>query len=689
MNINEAFADIEKRMNGVEELMKYCRKSGGKELDLSGKDLEEIPPALADLKGLVVLDLSNNKLKELPDFMGSLATLAYLNLSHNRLCTLPESMESLDDLETLNLSHNRFKELPKFIGVLPALETLNIDDNNLEGVPEFLDDLNVGKELNLLDHIEKIINLSKKNGLSRIFYRIADSHIKFVAEKLGITPLQAVLFSHFIDNCEDNNILISQIGKAIDVSNTKILQYMNELEVLEKKKLIRCKKGDSITYRVPREVLTAFRKDTEFKPANHANIHIEEFFTVVEDLFVQRNNDELTLENLDEELNLLLEENMQLVFSQKIKNADFNTMDRVLLICFCHHFVNNNDDNIREHDFGFVYSDDRYFLSEIKRALKNGNHILMEAGLIENAVSDGFAESDAYKLTDKAKKEYLGELNIKSNLNKNKKNLLLSDTLAEKKLFYNDKATQSIEQLASLLEEENFKTVQKRLEDQGMRKGFTCLFYGPPGTGKTETVYQIARRTHRDIMAVDIAETKSCWFGESEKKIKEIFTGYKALAENAETTPILLFNEADAVISKRMELGKNSGSVAQTENAIQNIILQELENLDGILIATTNLTGNMDKAFERRFLYKIEFEKPDNNARQAIWKAIIPELSDADAMELATRHDFSGGQIENIARKRIVSSIITGTAPTLDSLISFCQDEIVSNEKEKKIGFSV
>lgn len=91
-------------------------------------------------------------------------------------------------------------------------------------------------------------------------------------------------------------------------------------------------------------------------------------------------------------------------------------------------------------------------------------------------------------------------------------------------------------------------------------------------------------------------------------------------------------------------------AVEKMENSIQNIILQEIEQLDGILIATTNLAENMDKAFERRFLYKIQFEKPDLNCRTQIWQAMIPPLNDADASYLAGKYDFSGGEIENIAR---------------------------------------
>lgn len=88
------------------------------------------------------------------------------------------------------------------------------------------------------------------------------------------------------------------------------------------------------------------------------------------------------------------------------------------------------------------------------------------------------------------------------------------------------------------------------------------------------------------------------WFGESEKLIKGIFDNYRKAVRESKAAPILLFNEADAVLGKRQQNGNNR--LAQTENAMQNILLQEMERLEGILIATTNLTQNLDKAFERR-----------------------------------------------------------------------------------------
>jgi SpoVK/Ycf46/Vps4 family AAA+-type ATPase len=199
--------------------------------------------------------------------------------------------------------------------------------------------------------------------------------------------------------------------------------------------------------------------------------------------------------------------------------------------------------------------------------------------------------------------------------------------------------------------------------------------------------YQLARETGRDIMVVDISETKSKWFGESEKCIKQLFDRYRGAVKTSYLAPILLFNEADAVISKRMELVENARTVDQTENAMQNIILQELENLEGILIATTNLTKNMDRAFERRFLYKIEFSRPAAEVRASIWQSIVPSISASDARTLALAYDFSGGQIENIARKRTVNSIISGAGISVDKLKLLCDEEILEKDTAKKIGF--
>ena len=143
-------------------------------------------------------------------------------------------------------------------------------------------------------------------------------------------------------------------------------------------------------------------------------------------------------------------------------------------------------------------------------------------------------------------------------------------------------------------------------------------------------------------------------------------------------------NEADAIINKRKDISNRS--VLQTENAIQNIILEELEKLDGILIATTNLTKNFDTAFEQRFVYKIEFQKPDVEIRRLIWTNLIPKLTEEDTIKLSETFDLSGGQIENIARKQTIIGILSGKDPELADLVSFCDEESIL-KNDTKIGF--
>jgi SpoVK/Ycf46/Vps4 family AAA+-type ATPase len=111
-----------------------------------------------------------------------------------------------------------------------------------------------------------------------------------------------------------------------------------------------------------------------------------------------------------------------------------------------------------------------------------------------------------------------------------------------------------------------------------------------------------------------------------------------------------------------------------------------MENLDGILIATTNLTENLDKAFERRFLFKIRFDKPTLEAKTNIWRDKMPTLSETDATKLASSYDFSGGEIDNIVRKALMQEVISGEAPTIDDLQKLCSEEKI-DKHNMRIGF--
>ena len=173
--------------------------------------------------------------------------------------------------------------------------------------------------------------------------------------------------------------------------------------------------------------------------------------------------------------------------------------------------------------------------------------------------------------------------------------------------------------------------------------------------------------------------------GESEKIVKDIFTRYRQQCKRSKIKPILLFNEADGLFSKRKDMSRGS-SVDQTENTIQNILLEEMEKLDGILIATTNLEENLDKAFERRFLFKIRLDKPGVEAKKNIWQDKLPILSAEQAHKLASDFDFSGGEIDNIVRKTTMQEVLEGGVPTMESIVKLCSQEKVCT-RNNRIGF--
>ncbi|MCL2066923.1 MAG: ATP-binding protein [Treponema sp.] len=540
------------------------------------------------------------------------------------------------------------------------------------------------KDMCILDHIEKIVEISKKYGIARCLGK-GKGHLDYVSIKLEISPLQALLFSLFMEKCNDSNILISEIAESLKCSQIRIIKYMNDCEELEKKKLIRCSRGYSgVSYRIPRDVWNSLRKNNGYILEKHEDLSLFKLFDVLQTIFEERNNNELTYNNMTMEIQDLINQNMHLEFCKKVMSYQLSTDDFILFICFCHLFGNHDYDNIGTHDIDFLYENNLSF-SEIKQSLSDGTHCLMVEKYIEYANNNGLVNSGSWKLSEIRKKELMSDLKGKKNY---KKSIILSDTIKARKMYYNPRETAEIQKLTFLLAEENYCKIQNRLDNKGMRKGFACLFSGSPGTGKTETAYQIARETKRDIMMVDISKTKICFLGESEKMIKEIFDTYKTAVEKSEIAPILLFNEADAVIGKRSEINNFNSSIIETNNRIQNIILQEMENLTGILIATTNLTQNMDKAFERRFLYKISFDKPSQESRMGIWNSLMPGLAQETVKDLSSRFELSGGQIENIARKTEVDDILNDMGFSMDTLMQYCKAETQNDFNiNKRIGF--
>lgn len=256
-----------------------------------------------------------------------------------------------------------------------------------------------------------------------------------------------------------------------------------------------------------------------------------------------------------------------------------------------------------------------------------------------------------------------------------------------KELFFSADVQAQYDELAALLQPDRLSEVQRRLREAGIRSGFTCLFYGPAGTGKTEAVYQLANATGRRIFQADLSRLHDKWVGGSEKNTQQIFDQYFAHVLKCKATPILLLNEADAIVSRRIE-GADT-TVGMMYNRVQNIILQALEDFQGILIATTNLETNFDPAFERRFLFKMRFTHPDAEVRARLWKSFLPAVADDDCRHLADEFPaFAGGQIVNVGRKVVIDQALHPGDITLQRLRDFCLRESIA-PRRAGVGFRI
>ena len=218
-------------------------------------------------------------------------------------------------------------------------------------------------------------------------------------------------------------------------------------------------------------------------------------------------------------------------------------------------------------------------------------------------------------------------------------------------------------------------------------KGISILLYGYPGTGKTEFCLQLAKTHNLPIMEVNVAQIQNKWVGESEKNARNVFKQYRKLRRQSQRECILLFNEADALFSKRVDV---SSSVDMMNNALKNIFLEEMENLDGIILATTNLTGNLDAAFERRFLYKVGFAKPNIQTSALVWKNYFRRIPTEQALQLAKRFDFSPGEICNVRRKYDIEKILGNSQKQFDLIWSISENEKIQDQplqNKKAMGF--
>ncbi|MBR1516568.1 MAG: ATP-binding protein [Bacteroidales bacterium] len=542
-------------------------------------------------------------------------------------------------------------------------------------------------KLDMLTAIENINDVISEYGMDDSLMQHLSNEIEYIAKKQEISDIQALLLAVMIEESEHSEITLSDLAESLDCSKTRMLRYSNEIEGLVHREMINSiKSNHELTYSIPADMLLAVREDVKYVPQDYSGMTTPEFFSLLDDMFESLELDELSPEMLIAKTQRIIKNNGELPFVQGMKQYHFMPETELILMYIASETINRCSDSIDINNMRNLFNKRASWVIH-KNMILNGIHPLQNESVIEYGNNDGLADRESVRLTSEARSRLMPDIQIRSRTQNSQIGLNIKHhEIAVRNLFFDEKVSAQIDELRKLLDETQFSQIRQRLKDEGFRNGFTCLFHGAPGTGKTETVLQLARQTQRNIVQVNLSNLKSMWVGESERNVKQVFEDYRRMTFNNDKIPILLFNEADAIIGRRLEGADRA--VEKMENSLQNIILQEMESLEGIMIATTNLVQNMDRAFERRFLYKVNFSKPSAQVRAKIWHELLPSVDETLIQNMAQHYEFSGGQIENVARHMAIDRILYGdTADTQQRLEQHCQNERSAAIEHHTIGF--
>ena len=518
-----------------------------------------------------------------------------------------------------------------------------------------------------------------------------EAAIAYLQERLNLSRIQVLILTsvlYYSAKHSGRKCNMDDLANLLRMHPLRVLQLRDEFCVLDELGyIVNCQNKDGWSLSMVGEALESLAMDIPFDPqilkleSNFdflckANRFIKEGHRYDEDGTIAKN------------INRLMKQNQHLALVQNLQNIK-GEADMWFMLLMMTTLAIEEDSYVNARDLAQMLSE-RTIRIILKQIMDN-KHPFAKQGYIELRNQAGQVQQGEWVLSQEGwlamldnQEEVESIVPIEEDENINM--LTSYKQLAQRPLYFSDKTEEQVQTLTNLLHEEQLSKVRQALKTHNMPLGFCCLFYGAPGTGKTELVQQLAIATQRDLFQVNIATLRDKYVGESEKQLKRIFDKYRSLVRTQEHAPILFFNEADAIFGNRME--NTQRSVDKMENALQNIILQEMEVLEGIMICTTNLTSCLDKAFDRRFIYKVEFEKPTNQARKLIWQSMLSSLNDEQATELANRFDFSGGQIQNISRKQVINAIFSGKDELdYDQIKLDCQNESISRNSRGKVGF--
>lgn len=543
----------------------------------------------------------------------------------------------------------------------------------------------------ITEYIKEIIDRTAKQSKKEFEPRLKWRPVKTLAGRLNIEPREALIFSYaYFLTLTNKNFLCNSIREEISDSPFDIGIVLEIIHSLQQKKMIN---GTEATVNAELSVSSAVLSNISMNKAPDIGIanKNKDFLELCDDLsdiFWMRMEGIFTTSDFYDDLDRFFDNNTNFELFKFLKKKKI-PKDEWLVFLF----------TIIAHLNGDSYASLKTGVNKLYRGIKNQFDIRTkmisgEAELIKKKLIEfnghNLKDAGEIKVTNQALKEILkADYDaVISNFDNNSSDddLIKPENIETRELFYNEEESNQMLTIQKIIKKDRLSSIQERLKKAGHKIGVCVLLHGLPGTGKTESVLQLAKMSGRSIMKVDISSVRDKFVGESEKNLKAIFREYEVIREKLDVTPILLFNEADALLNKRIKVRQSSD---QMNNSMQNILLEELENFKGLLFATTNLAPNLDSAFERRFLYKVSFQNPKIEVRKAIWTKHFPNMKSDEIETIAEKYKLSGGQIENVVKKVKLDNIINGRKIKVDKLEELCKLEFLNSPKVKKnkIGY--
>ena len=537
---------------------------------------------------------------------------------------------------------------------------------------------------------------------------------------LDLTLTEVMMFSLLVYNSieENTNHTVNEFSKHFSCKRVDVLAILPIFEKLHKNRLVQknvfrnsdTPKLSEISYYVEYKMINAINEDKIFsneKKLPKVN-SVQAFLTKSEKLFRDKDYETISPETFINKFIELFVANRHLYIVQKIEELykaenvsldesesftedvisnnklRFKPINQYLLIIRIMLNAMNSEFSFMVNDIFNSFADPMDTLWE-EDFLICGDHPLIEKELLIKKPSSGLVGDDSFEF-DNQILSYFGGTEAGDLIKTANNSLLIKpEEIAEKELYFNIETEKKLNQLKGLLDQENFKEISKRLKSNFKTNAGICvLLEGPPGCGKTEFINQIARITGRSIYSVDISEQQSMYIGQSERNIKKLFKQYKTFCLFNKIIPLLVLNECDSLFGRRLIVER---TVDQSQNSVQNVILNELDSFEGILIASTNMLQNIDKAYDRRLLFKIKFDKPCVAVQQQIWKSKINDMEDELALNLSISYSLSPAQIESVAKKIMFNELLN--EPVNKQVINlFCEEELGS-KTQKSVGFNL